>query len=457
MDQYQQLILKQKKFFRTGKTKDLPFRLNALNKLYQAVQHYEQDIISALKKDLNKSTFESYSSEVGMILKDISFVKSKLKNWAKPKRVKTAMTHFGSAGYIYPEPHGLVLIISPWNYPFQLALSPLVGAIAAGNCVILKLSEYSPATSEIIAKIIKELFPEEFVAVVLGGPEVSESLLKEKVDYIFFTGSTQVGKKVMQAASVNLTPLTLELGGKSPCVIHKDASLKIAAKRIAWGKFMNAGQTCVAPDYLYVHNDIKLEFMNYLKEAIKELYGESPLLNTNYTRIVSLRHFNRIKGFLDEEKIIFGGKFSDDNSLIIEPTLLDNIGWNDPVMEDEIFGPVLPILGYSDFNEVINSIQAQPNPLAFYLFTNSKSLQASALKEISFGGGCINDTIYHMVSPYLPFGGKGHSGLGAYHGKSSFDTFSHFKSILKQTVMFDLPFRYPNLKNGIKWVKMFLN
>ncbi|RST77166.1 aldehyde dehydrogenase [Siminovitchia acidinfaciens] len=450
MESYESLVTKQRDFFRTNQTKDIAFRLNALEKLRSAVKLYETELITALNDDLNKSEFEAYSTEVGIILEELRFTISKLRSWAKPVKVKTPLTHIGSASYIYSEPYGTALIISPWNYPFQLAAAPLIGAIAAGNCAIVKPSELTPRTSEVFSKIIREIYPEKYIAVVQGGVETSQSLLQEKFDKIFFTGSVSVGKTVMEAAAKHLTPVTLELGGKSPCIVHEDANLKLAAKRIAWGKFTNAGQTCIAPDYLYVHKGIKEQFLSFLKEAIQEIFGGRSL-----TRIVSERHFNRLTSFLNQGDIFTGGNASREE-LSIEPTVLTGITWEDPIMEEEIFGPILPIMEYKNLDDVIESIHTHPNPLALYLFTEGTGIQKKILNSVSFGGGCVNDTVYHAASPYLPFGGVGTSGIGAYHGKSSFDVFSHKKSVLKQTTLFDIPFRYPNVKNALKSIKLFL-
>lgn len=455
MKNYTTLIEKQKAYFKTNETKDIPFRLNALQKLKSAIQTNEIELMNALKSDLNKSEFDSYSTEIGVVLEEIRFTLKHLKAWSKPKSVKTPLTHIGSKSFIYPEPYGVALIISPWNYPFQLAIAPLIGAIAAGNCAIIKPSELTPKTSEIIASIIQDIFPDEYISVVLGGVEASTALLQVKTDYIFFTGSVPVGKMIMEAAAKNLTPVTLELGGKSPCIVHKDAKVKLAAKRIAWGKFMNAGQTCIAPDYLYLHHQIKDEFLFHLREAIEDLYGEQPLQNENFTHIVSEKHFNRLASFLKNGEIIIGGK-TDGQLNKMEPTVITNISWEDLIMQDEIFGPILPVLEYNNLSEVIGGIQKHPKPLSLYLFTESHTVQHEILQSVSFGGGCINDTVYHFASPYLPFGGVGNSGIGAYHGKGSFDTFSHQKSVLKQTTLFDIPFRYPNVKNGLKKIKRFL-
>jgi aldehyde dehydrogenase (NAD+) len=334
-------------------------------------------------------------------------------------------------------------------------MAPLIGAIAAGNCAIIKPSELTPRTSDILAKMLHEIFPEDYISVVPGGVETSTGLLNEEVDYIFFTGSVPVGKIIMEAAAKNLTPVTLELGGKSPCIVHDDAKIQLAAKRIAWGKYMNAGQTCIAPDYLYLHQTIKEEFLHHLKEAIHELYGENPIINGNFTRIVSEKHFIRLRTFLTNGSIYLGGN-TNQEKLMIEPTVITNITWDDAIMKDEIFGPILPVIEYSHLSEVIESIRYHPKPLSLYLFSESTAVQQEILSNVSFGGGCINDTVYHFASPYLPFGGVGNSGIGAYHGKGSFDTFSHGKSVLKQTTLFDIPFRYPNVKNGLKKIKMFL-
>lgn len=455
MKNYHNLVSKQRMFFRIGKTKNISYRLDALHRLRSGIKRYEHKILEALKADLNKSEYEAYTCEIGYVLEEIRFVNKHLSSWAKPKKVKTPITHIGAKSYIYSEPYGMVLIISPWNYPFQLAIAPLIGAIAAGNCAVIKPSELTPRTSLVLEQLITDIFPEEYIAVVQGGVETSQALLREKYNTIFFTGSVAVGKIVMEAAAKHLTPVTLELGGKSPCIVHKDAHIKYAAKRIAWGKFLNAGQTCVAPDYVYVHHSIKDRFIVEFNRAIKELYGESPLNNPNYTHIVNERHFNRLTTFLKGGKVIIGGK-NDKDKLVIEPTVLTDITWDDSVMEDEIFGPILPIMDYTNLSDVIKEILNHPKPLSLYLFTENSVVAQKILKHISFGGGCINDTIYHLASPYLPFGGVGNSGMGAYHGKGSFDTFSHKKSILKQTTCFDIPLRYPDAKNGLKFIKYFM-
>ncbi|MEO2076159.1 MAG: aldehyde dehydrogenase [Bacillus sp. (in: firmicutes)] len=455
MENYSSLVAKQQSYFRTEITKDLAFRLEALQKLRTAIKNNEHNLMDALKADLNKSEFDAYSSEIGFVLEELRFTIKHLRSWVKPKRVKTPLTHIGSASYIYSEPYGVTLIIAPWNYPFQLAIAPLIGAIAAGNCAVIKPSELTPKTSGLLGKIISEIFSEEYITVVQGGVETSQALLGESFDYIFFTGSVPVGKVIMEAAAKNLTPVTLELGGKSPCIVHEDANIKLAAKRIAWGKFTNAGQTCIAPDYLYIHKNIKDQFLQQFRETTIELYGQQPLNNPNFTRIVSQRHFDRLTNFIDDGKLFMGGK-SNKNKLTIEPTVLTNISWEDTIMQDEIFGPILPVLEYSNLDDVIEGIHQHPKPLALYIFTESNNIQQEVLNSVSFGGGCVNDTVYHFASPYLPFGGVGNSGIGAYHGKGNFDTFSHNKSVLKQTTLFDIPFRYPNVKNGLKKIKLFM-
>lgn len=450
MESYRSLITNQREFFRTNQTKEIAFRLNALKKLRSAVKLYEKDFITALNDDLNKSEFEAYSTEIGIILEELRFTISKLRSWVKPERVKTPITHIGSTSYVYSEPYGTTLIISPWNYPFQLAAAPLIGAISAGNCAIIKPSELSPETSQVFAKMIQEIFPENYITVVQGGAETSQALLQEEFGKIFFTGSVPVGKTVMEAAAQHLTPVTLELGGKSPCIIHEDANLKLAAKRIAWGKFTNAGQTCIAPDYLYIHKRVKDHFLALLREAIQEMYEGHSM-----TRIVNEKHFDRLTSFMEQGDIFLGGK-SNREMLSIEPTVLTSVTWDDRIMADEIFGPILPVLEYTALDDLIVGIRNHPNPLALYLFTSSTRIQNELLESISFGGGCINDTIYHFANPHLPFGGVGTSGIGAYHGKSSFDVFSHKKSVLKQTTLFDIPFRYPHVKNALSKIKLFL-
>lgn len=455
MKSFDRLLENQRNFYKTESTKDIAVRVQALENLRTSLKANEQGLMKAMKIDLNKSAFETYSSEIGIVLQEINFAIKHLKNWMKPKKVRTPLTHFGSKGYIYPSPYGIALIIGPWNYPIQLTLTPLVGAIAAGNCAIVKPSELTPRTAEVLNQIISTAFPEDYITIVEGGAEVTQGLLAMEFDYIFFTGSVPVGKIVMEAAAKHLTPVTLELGGKSPCIVHEDANIELAAKRIAWGKYMNAGQTCVAPDYLYVHKKVKDEFVGALIRAVQNIYGENPLKNEQYTHIVNQKHFERINHYLSEGKMMYGGK-TDTGQLLIEPTILEAVTWEDSVMQDEIFGPILPILEYEQLSEVMDGIERNPNPLALYLFTRDKKVEDRIVQSVSFGGGCINDTVFHIITPYLPFGGVGSSGMGIYHGKSSFETFSHQKSILKQTTLFDNPFRYPNAKRGLEVIRFMM-
>jgi aldehyde dehydrogenase (NAD+) len=450
-----QLVTRQKAFFQTGSTKTSNFRIEQLEKLYKSIVENEEEIKIALKKDLNKSDFEAYMTEIGFTLKEISEAIKHIKKWMKPIKVKTPITHIGTKGYIYREPYGVTLIISPWNYPFQLAMAPLIGAIIGGNTAIIKPSELTPNTSIIINKIINENFDKEYIAVVDGGIEESTILLQQKFDFIFFTGSVQVGKIVMEAASKNLTPLILELGGKSPTIVHNDSNIQLAAKRIVWGKFTNAGQTCIAPDYIYVHKSVKKEFIDALKNEVVQFYSDKPLLNNDYTKIISDRHFNRLVGFLNNGEILHGGDY-DQLSHKIEPTLISDLSWDSPIMSEEIFGPILPILTYENIDEVINEINQHPKPLALYVFTESKQIANKVIERVPFGGGCVNDTLYHMANPHLPFGGVGESGSGNYHGEYSFAAFTHEKSVLLQTTKIDLKIRYHTTKNALRFIRKLL-
>lgn len=436
------ILTSQKNFFQSGLTKGSAFRIEKLGILRKAIIAHENDIKDALKKDLNKAPFEAYASEIGIVLEEIKYTIRHLKAWIKPQKARTPLAHFLSSSKIRPEPYGISLIMSPWNYPFQLTFAPLIGSMSAGNCSIVKPSAYSPATSAIIARIIKECFDEEYIAVIEGGREANQALLEEKFDYIFFTGSVSVGKTVMKAAAEYLTPVTLELGGKSPCIVDRYVNLDLAAKRIVWGKFMNAGQTCVAPDYLLVHKSVKKELFSHMERYIKTFYGQDPCSNPDFPRIISERHFKRLLGFLERGDIVTGGRY-DPSRLVIAPTLIDNITWEDPVMQEEIFGPILPSLEFDDLAGVISMMSSRPKPLALYLFTSNKENESRIMEGISFGGGCVNDTIIHLATPHMPFGGVGESGMGGYHGKASFDTFSHKKSILKKSCLFDINLRYP--------------
>lgn len=441
----EKLVQKQREFYYSGKTKSYSFRKKQLETLKLMLQKHEADIYEVLKLDLNKSNHETLTTELGILYTEINFVLKHLKKWMEKREVPAPLTHKGTANYVLYEPYGVTLVISPWNYPVQLALAPVIGAIAAGNTVILKPSELTPNTSQLLKRMVENTFEEHFFAVVEGDKDVSERLLKERFDYIFFTGSTNVGKVIMEQASKNLTPVTLELGGKSPTIVDKDCHIKYSAKRIAWGKFTNAGQTCVAPDYVYVHKKVIKKFVKELKRQIVLLYGKKPLENKDYVRIVNENHFKRLIRYIDSEKIIHGGNVNE-KTWMIEPTILQNVTWDDPVMQEEIFGPILPILPFSTLDEIIPVIREKEKPLALYYFGASKKKEQKVIESIPFGGGCVNDTLYHLANPHLPFGGVGHSGIGAYHGEHSFETFSHRKSILKQTTAFDVPVRYPGSK-----------
>lgn len=450
------VIAKQREFFASGQTKDYDFRVAQLNKLSQLIKENEQLILDALNADLRKPAIEAFGSEILVILSEIKFILKHLKAWMKPKRVGTPINLFPSSSFIHSEPLGVVLIVAPWNYPFGLTIHPLIGAIAAGNCAILKPSEHTPQTSSVIAKIINSNFDPSFITAIEGGIETNQALLAEKFDHIFFTGGTAIGQIVMEAAAKHLTPVTLELGGKSPCIVDADCNLETTAKRIVWGKFYNAGQTCVAPDYLLVQKDIKDALINKLLESVKTFFGETPQQSPDFARIVNHRQFDRLVSLLDEGKILIGGQ-SDRSDRFIAPTLIDEISPSSKIMEEEIFGPILPILEYDQISEAIAFINAQPKPLALYLFSNSQQKQEQIIREISFGGGCFNDTIMHLGNPELPFGGVGNSGMGSYHGKATFDTFSHRKSVLKNSFRFDLKWRYPPYTMTLETLKKFIN
>ncbi|GGC86624.1 aldehyde dehydrogenase [Thalassobacillus devorans] len=445
----------QKDFFRQGHTKPYEFRLAQLKKLKKMLKKWEPAILEAVNADLNKSEYEAYTTEVGFLYSEIDDHMKHLEEWMEPIEVKTPLTHKGSKNYIIKEPYGNVLVIAPWNYPINLAFAPVIGAIAAGNTVILKPSELTPKVSSLLEEMVAETFEPGFFTVIEGGKETSQALLDQRFDYIFFTGSIPVGKIVMEKASKHLTPVTLELGGKSPAIVHKDAKLDLAAKRIVWGKFTNAGQTCIAPDFLYIHQDVKDKLLAKINKHIESMYGKNPLKNPDFTSIVSSGHFDRLTDFLDNGQIFTGGR-TDRERLIIEPTIIDNISWTDPVMEEEIFGPILPVLTFENLTEAVDNLQDKEKPLALYYFGQKEKQQKFVTETLSFGGGCINDTLYHIANPHLPFGGVGSSGMGAYHGKASFETFSHQKSMTKQTTKFDYSIRYPGSKIGLKIIKKLL-
>ncbi|MGM0845901.1 MAG: aldehyde dehydrogenase [Bacillota bacterium] len=445
----------QKNYYASGSTRPLETRKAHLKKLAEVLRENESKILRALHSDLNKSEREAYTTEIGILLEEINFTLKNLDSWAKPKKVKTAMTHVGSKGYRIPEPYGVSLIIAPWNYPIQLAISPLIGALAAGNTAIVKPSEITPHTSRVLVELFEGNFEKGLIYVMEGGVETNQLLLDQPFDYIFFTGSVPVGKIVMEAASKRLIPVTLELGGKSPCIVHDDADLALAAKRIAFGKLANSGQTCIAPDYLFIHENAKEKFIEEFKKAVHEFYGEDPLQSDQFGKIVNERHYTRLKSYLNDGDVMYGGKFSDE-SLQIQPTLLEPRSTEVPVMTEEIFGPIFPVLSYSRLEEVKAFVTNRPKPLALYLFTGNEEVERDITQNLSYGGGCINDTLMHIATPHLPFGGVGESGIGSYHGESSFATFSHYKSVLKQTNLFDFSFKYPNSKNGLKILRRLL-
>lgn len=455
MMEYKSMLHKQRAYFQTGDTKNVEFRIRQLKKLYQWITVHEQEIMDALYMDLNKSNFEAYATEIGIVKEEIRYTLKNLRKWAAPKRVPTPITQFPSKSFIYPEPYGIVLIMSPWNYPFQLTIAPLVGAICAGNCAVVKPSAYSPHTTKVMAEMLRELFQEKYIAVVEGGRQENQALLNEKFDYIFFTGSVNVGKYVMEKASAHLTPVSLELGGKSPCIVDETADLKLAAKRIVWGKFLNSGQTCVAPDYILVQNSVKDKLVRYMEKYIRKMFGKDPMQNPDYPKMINEKHFNRVLGLTERAHIVCGGG-SDVDMLKIEPTVLDQVTWESPVMQEEIFGPLLPVLTFYDIEEAIQMVNARPRPLALYYFTKDKQREAMMLKQVSYGGGCINDTIVHLATSHMPFGGVGNSGMGGYHGKDSFDTFTHKKSIMKKSVLLDIPIRYAPFKNKLNILKKLM-
>lgn len=448
------IIRKQREFFQTGKTKDVAFRIEQLKILKQAVLENEQAIIQALKADLNKPEFETYATEI-LVYKEIDYAIKHIKAWTKPQKAAVPLEFLQYSAKVYPDPLGVVLIIGPWNYPFNLMIAPLVGAIAAGNCTILKPSEMAPHTSSLLAGIIAKYFDPAYIALVEGGVETSQNLLAEKFDYIFFTGGTNVGRIVMEAAAKHLTPVTLELGGKSPCIVDTEINLEHTVKRITWGKFVNAGQTCIAPDYILVDKKIKTNLIEELKKTIKEFYGDNPETSPDYPRIISAKHFNRLVSLLKNGDVIIGGE-TNPAERYIAPTLLDNVSLDDPIMQEEIFGPILPIIEYDDIKEAIALINSRPKPLALYLFSQNKNLQQRILQETTSGGVCLNDTIVQCGVSSLPFGGVGDSGIGSYHGKAGFDTFSHRKSVLQNSFLFDLNWRYAPYQGKLAFLKRFL-
>lgn len=449
------IVESKRQFFLTGQTRDITFRLEALRKLKSAILENEQGILDALKQDLNKPPVEVYASELGMVISEINTAITHLKKWMRPVKVPSTLFVSPARSYILSEPFGVVLIISPWNYPFQLSLVPLVGAISAGDCCILKPSEFSSASSAILNKIIGDAFENSYIAVVEGDVEVSRFLLDQHFDKIFFTGSPKIGKIVMEKAAKYLTPVTLELGGKSPCIVDERINIDVAVKRILWGKFINAGQTCMAPDYVLVDSRIKEIFYKASKEWLVAFFSENPCDSPDYGRIINNHHFLRLKDYLKQGKVVIGGNYKEEQRFI-EPTLLEVTDLGQPVMQDEVFGPILPVIEYSSPEEAERIIALNPNPLAFYIFSQDKAFIQRLIKHVPFGGGCINDTINHVSNQHLPFGGRGNSGFGNYHDIYSFQTFSHQKAILEKGFAFDMTMKYPPYKNGHTFLRKFL-
>lgn len=452
----EELIASQQRLIASGATRSLEFRMTQLQTLKDAVKKHEGAIREALLQDLGKSEFEGYMTEIGYLYDTISYTMKNLKRWMKPQRVKTPLVHFGSKSTVYREPYGSVLIIGPFNYPFMLMLDPLVGALAAGNCAVLKPSEFTPRVSTVIAELISGHFSPDVIKVIEGGKETTSELIHAPFDMIFFTGSPQIGKVVMKAAAENLVPVVLELGGKSPCIVDADADLDLAAKRIIWGKFVNMGQTCVAPDYILAHRDIKPALIERLKAQITAFYGEVPRQSPDLGRIVNERHWDRLHGLLDPGKVIVGG-IGDKDERYLAPTLMDRVTWDDRVMQEEIFGPILPILEFDHLDQAIGMINSRPKPLAMYLFTNNKTSEHEVVGRVSFGGGCVNDVLMHLATPYLPFGGVGNSGMGSYHGHYSFEAFSHRKGIMHKSTRIKMDMMYPPYTpKKLQLVKRFL-
>ena len=451
------ILEKQQEYFKTGETLPVKFRIEQLKKLKRTIIEKEDKIVDALKSDLGKGSYESYMCEIGMVLSELSYMIKHTKKFAKKKKVHTPLAQFHAVSYRQPGPYGNVLIMSPWNYPFLLTIDPLVNAIAAGNTIVVKPSAYSPATGNIVKEIIEECFDAKYVAVVMGGRKENETLLDKKFNMIFFTGSQSVGKEVLRRASEKIIPVVLELGGKSPCIVDNTAKLKLAAKRIVFGKYLNCGQTCVAPDYIICDEIIKDDLVKEIKKQIELQYGKNPLKNKDYGHIINEKHFERLSGLINKKKVVCGGK-TNKETLQIEPTVMDKVTWKDAVMEDEIFGPILPILTYKKIEDVVDMLGDSPKPLALYMFSNDKKNIKYVTERCSYGGGCINDTIIHLATSEMGFGGVGESGMGSYHGKIGFDAFSHTKSIVDKKTWLDLPMRYQPYTNKFykKLLRMFL-
>jgi len=444
----------QKDWFRSGGSREIEFRIEMLRELGKVLTGAEAEILEALRRDMEKPAVEAWLSEIFMTVREIEAAVRDLPEWTRSKKVPTPLAHFPARSRIRPEPYGVVLILAPWNYPLRLLAGPLIGALAAGNCVMLKPSEIAPHTSSLIARLFRENFAPRHMAVLEGDAETARSLLELPFDYIFYTGGTRIGRIVMEAAARNLAPVTLELGGKSPCIVDREIDIGKAARRIAWGKFFNAGQTCVAPDYVCVNREIEEDLIGALREAVAAFYGEDPRKSPDYARIVNGSHFDRIMGLIRGEIVTGGSGIREER--YIAPTVIRNVLWTDPVMQEEIFGPVLPVLAYTDVEEVVREIARRPKPLALYLFTNDRKLRDRITEDVPAGGVCINDTLRHLSNPHLPFGGVGESGMGSYHGRKSFETFSHFKSIMERGMTPDLPLAYPPYRLSLAALKRLM-
>lgn len=456
MTNIEKLLESQREFFKSGATLDVDFRVAMLKKLKETVKKYENEINTALKSDLGKNETEAFMCETGMVLSELSYMIAHTKKFAAARKVPTPLAQFAAKSYVKPMPYGNTLIMSPWNYPLLLTLDPLVDAIAAGNTAIIKPSAYSPATSALVEKMISECFEPEYVAVITGGRKENAELLNSKFDFVFFTGSQAVGREVLRHTAEHLTPVVLELGGKSPCVVDSSAKIKLAAKRIVFGKFVNCGQTCVAPDYILCQKSVKDELVKEIIEQIKLQYTENALNDPDYGKIINEKHFQRVCSLIDENKVVCGGR-GNEETCRIEPTVMDNVTWDDAVMQQEIFGPVLPVLTYDEFDEVFELFSEKQKPLALYMFSENKEHIDAVTSRCRYGGGCINDTIIHLATTKMGFGGVGESGTGSYHGKIGFDAFSHLKSVVDKKTWMDLPMRYrPYSELGKKLIKMFL-
>lgn len=452
-----EILERQRAYFAAGQTLPVSFRIAMLKKLRQAVRQHEKEICAALTADLGKSEYEGFMCEVGLVLSELSHMLRHIKRYAEEQPVRTPLAQFAARSYKKPSPYGNVLIMSPWNYPFLLTMGPLIDAIAAGDTAVIKPSAYSPATGQVVQQLIEECFPPEYVAVVLGGRKENAALLEEKFDFVFFTGSTAVGREVLRHTAEHLTPAVLELGGKSPCIVDSSAKIPLAAKRIVFGKFLNCGQTCVAPDYILCDSSIRQQLVREIAVQIEKQFGSDPLRNKDYGRIVNGKHFERLQGLIDPDKVAVGGGFCAE-TLQIAPTVLDRVDWTDAVMQEEIFGPILPVLTYDSFDEVVPLLADRPKPLALYLFSEDPAHIRQLTERCRYGGGCINDVVIHLATSEMSFGGVGESGMGSYHGKAGFDAFSHTKSIVDKKTWMDLPMRYQPYNRGLyaKLLHLFL-